>query len=70
MVILNDRCEVTEGHTHHEVTILQQVTCSGMTDCGLYSHDPHEIEVELSGWCPGVCDCGFRKTVHSPGDHK
>lgn len=70
MVISNERCEIKEPHTYHEVTISKKKVCSGMSECGLFLHDPHDMDVEINGWCPGVCGCGLRWSTHSPGDHK
>lgn len=71
MVVLNEHCENVNPHMFHEVTRLRTKTCSGMSECGLYLHDPHDMEVEIMGWCPGICDCGLRGGIsHGPGDHK
>jgi hypothetical protein len=64
-------CENDAPHDSHGQTKYVEVRCSGITDCGLYQHQPHWFERVEMVHCVGVCGCNDpRRGKHSIGEHK
>lgn len=64
-----NRCGDADAHRFHQHEAEIEVSCTGMTRCGVQDHPGHDFVEVQRLWCPGICDCGMGGT-HGPGNHK